>query len=87
VAALPMGVAIGGGGDGGSGGREGVAGAFRPTATATTRGGYGRPGRDIELERAREDGQRASIRLLQKRKLGGETPARPAAADAAATHP
>lgn len=33
-------------------GRTGVAGgAFRPTATATThdRGGYGRPGRDIEL--------------------------------------
>lgn len=32
------------------------------------RGGYGRPGRDIELV-AREDGQRASIRLLQKRTL------------------
>lgn len=37
------------------------------------RGGYGRPGRDIELV-AREDGQRASIRLLQKRTLSLPTP-------------
>jgi hypothetical protein len=41
-----------GGSDGGriGGGRTGRV-AFRPTATATThdRGGYGRPGRDIEL--------------------------------------